>query len=208
MARGYNPYNKPAKKPKTPAYKKASPTNPRNNAGVKVKATSTGPKSWNDTFNPKYDKKPSNSTRAYTREMGRASAQNGKSLGAMSDKEFSKVSGRASDALEGMNRKNSQKSAGTALKRMTSPTNPKVSQGVNAYTKYGARRAAMGAVAKRAAGIGLRAVGGAVGTAFGVGYTVGSLIYAAGATHIQDAIGPRQKNYSDTYKIPKKIKRK
>ena len=182
--KGYDPYNKPAAaKPKAgkPAYTKASPNNPRNNAGPKIKASSRGPTSLKASQTARQAGKVDNVSKAMTREFQRATPKNTFST---------KAAVRGTQAGEGMVRKNVQKTAEVGLKRMTSPTNPKVSKGVNAYAKYNQRMTqlpkgvsptATKAVA-RGAGRVLGAAGriagaaGAVFTAAQAGYALGSAV--------------------------------
>lgn len=111
-SKGYDPYNKPtASKPKAkPNRYPASPNNPYNNAGPKVKATSRGPTSYGEVFDRPV--KGNNARKALTRSADRAFMQN-------SDKSFVP---KAREAAAGMARKNAAKKAAVDSARKARPS--------------------------------------------------------------------------------------
>lgn len=118
--KGYDPYNKPtASKPKPkPNPNKASPNNPYNNAGAKIKASSRGPTSFDESFGRGL--KSDNSIRAYKRAAARQMALNPGSEPAFKYK--SNVDRASSEASKGMWRKNAARKATVDAARRARPS--------------------------------------------------------------------------------------
>jgi hypothetical protein len=172
--KGYDPYNKPASKPKPKARAyKASPNNPYNNAGPKVKASSRGPTSYNAAWR---QGRGNNVRKAIERAGDRAFMNN-------SDK--SHVA-KARSAGTGMARKNAAKKTAVDAARKARPSKigwakaggAKIKGSAVKWGTAGAKKAAVSTLGGYAKGL-ASVAGAAVGRASAVA-TAGQLGYMAG----------------------------
>lgn len=112
--KGYDPYNKPAPKTKTPDHMRSSPRNPRNNAGAKVASSGRGPKSIQQSQAARQTGKVDNVSKGMSREFNRATpAKNTFTRGAAV---------RGVDAGEGIVRKNAAKAAANSKAARARPS--------------------------------------------------------------------------------------
>lgn len=167
------------KPPKTPAWKQNKPTNPYNNAGGKNPASSRGPTNWSEVRTAR-DKAIIKTARTNKPASFNTAARNSSNVAKAMTRPGSNLTSGGVEKGAGMIRKNIIKKAEVGLKRMTSPTNPMVSKGTNAYTKYNSRMSALKNTALKGTSTASKAVSVGSKLARGAG-VAGALIGAAQA---------------------------